>query len=138
MIPEGKELLVGDRIRAVRSAAGLTQQALADKAGVKKALLGQWETGRRHPVVESLRILADALECSFLWLALGLGDPWDSERPNGPLFEACVELAITTWGPNDAPRRALELYRSACKAGIGLRRAPRADHLMALQALADT
>lgn len=35
--------------RAVRVAAGVTQQRLADEVGVHRMTVARWETGERHP-----------------------------------------------------------------------------------------
>jgi uncharacterized protein len=48
-------------IRMARRQAGLTQRALADRAGTSQAAMSAYETGRRSPSVETLcRILAAA------------------------------------------------------------------------------
>jgi len=55
----------GARLRELRVAAGLTQQQLADKAGVSQRGLAQWETGRRkEPGWNQIQALADALGVS--------------------------------------------------------------------------
>ena len=38
-----------DRLKQARSAGGLTQQAAADKTGIPKRSLVNWETGQRTP-----------------------------------------------------------------------------------------
>ena len=66
----------GERIAAARTAAGLTQQELADKLFVSRHLVSKWEQGLRRPDLETAAKIADALsvppdsilsreECSF-------------------------------------------------------------------------
>jgi len=48
-----------DELRDLRAAAGLTQQALADRLGVKRLTVSQWEQGRRAisvPMEQLIRI----------------------------------------------------------------------------------
>lgn len=40
---------IGDRIRAARTAAGLTLSALAQVLGVDRQTIHRWETGERDP-----------------------------------------------------------------------------------------
>ena len=53
---------LGESLRAFRAAVGLSQEALAAKAGVTKAVIKEIETGRtRNPALPRLEALADAL-----------------------------------------------------------------------------
>ena len=52
-------------IASKRTAAGLTQQALADTLGVTQAAVANWEHGRRCPPVKTLRRIAAALGCTI-------------------------------------------------------------------------
>jgi transcriptional regulator with XRE-family HTH domain len=49
------------RLRELRVAAGLTQEQLAEKAGVKRDAVARWEQGTREPGWSSVCGLADAL-----------------------------------------------------------------------------
>jgi len=48
-------------ITRARKAAGLTQSELARRIGVSRSQLCDWEAGRRHPKIENLEKIADAL-----------------------------------------------------------------------------
>lgn len=50
-----------DRVRRYREAEGLTQQELADKAGVHRNAISRWETGYSRPTVPWLLKLSEAL-----------------------------------------------------------------------------
>jgi transcriptional regulator with XRE-family HTH domain len=53
------------QLRLLRLRAGLTQEALAQRAGVSVATIGAIEEGqRRRPYPHTLRALADSLELS--------------------------------------------------------------------------
>ena len=52
---------VGSRIRALREAAGLTQSELAATAYVTRQSVGNWERGNTLPDVQSLQLVAKAL-----------------------------------------------------------------------------
>src|SRR6478735_9654155 len=52
----------GDQLRHFREAAGLTQEALAERAALTPNAVGALERGtRRHPYPATVRSLADAL-----------------------------------------------------------------------------
>lgn len=64
LIPAGhaNRLLNGESaLRVYRDLRGLTQTALAEKAGVNRVTVAEIETGRKHGSVSTLRALADAL-----------------------------------------------------------------------------
>ena len=50
-----------NRLKVWREHRGLTQQALADRAGISKPYLSQLEAGKRQPSLAVLRALAAAL-----------------------------------------------------------------------------
>ncbi len=57
-------MTVGEKIRAARKAAGLTQKELAEKMKISYQNLAQWETGKRNPKLENIAKIADALDMS--------------------------------------------------------------------------
>lgn len=54
-----------------RREAGLTQQQVADRAGVQRSTVARLETGAREPGAETLRRLAMALMVEFAFNPLG-------------------------------------------------------------------
>lgn len=52
---------IGDRIRAARLHANLTQEALAEQAGLDRQSINRIEQGHASPVVDNLIRIADAL-----------------------------------------------------------------------------
>lgn len=51
----------GQRIKAARKRAGLTQQQLADAVGVGRVAIGHLETGERQPSLDLANRIAAAL-----------------------------------------------------------------------------
>ncbi|MEV3857707.1 helix-turn-helix transcriptional regulator [Streptomyces sp. NPDC050095] len=52
---------VGDRIRAVRLHANMTQEGLAERAGLDRQSVNRIEQGHASPVLDNLIRIADAL-----------------------------------------------------------------------------
>jgi transcriptional regulator with XRE-family HTH domain len=52
------------RLRTLRAEAGLTQEQLAERAGVKRDAVARWERGNREPSWSNVIALADALGVS--------------------------------------------------------------------------
>jgi transcriptional regulator with XRE-family HTH domain len=50
-----------EKMREIREKQGLSQQELADRAGVVKSTIYEAEVGRRIPRIQTLEKLADAL-----------------------------------------------------------------------------
>jgi transcriptional regulator with XRE-family HTH domain len=57
--------LFGQVVRRRREAAGLSQEALADKSGVHRNYVGLLERGERTPSIEIVRKLAHGLETTM-------------------------------------------------------------------------
>jgi transcriptional regulator with XRE-family HTH domain len=55
----------GTRLKCLRTRAGLTQAALAERAGVPLTTLRNWEHDRREPLVSTAGKLARALGVSL-------------------------------------------------------------------------
>lgn len=64
---------VGERIRAVREKRQLTSTGLAEKIGMSRQLITNWEKGRRLPTLESIISLSDTLNAPVTYL-LGISD----------------------------------------------------------------
>jgi transcriptional regulator with XRE-family HTH domain len=59
---------VGEKIRVARGAANLTQEQLAQRIGVTRGAVAQWESNTTRPRMESVIKLAAATGSSFDWL----------------------------------------------------------------------
>jgi transcriptional regulator with XRE-family HTH domain len=56
---------LGNRIREIRTANGMTQAQLSEKADLSLKHLGELERGRGNPTLENLASLATALDISL-------------------------------------------------------------------------
>lgn len=54
-------MTTGQRIKAARKAAGMTQKELGEKLGLSFQSIAQWENDLRNPKVETLQRIANAL-----------------------------------------------------------------------------
>lgn len=75
-----------ERLKDLRTAREMTQQDLADRCGITKAVVSMWESGKRMPSRENLRTLADIFNVQIEYL---LG-----ESPVTMRFLSSKELAI--------------------------------------------
>lgn len=55
------EKTIGDKIKEYRKQLGLTQVQLAKRLGITQGTLALYETGKRHPKIETVKRIADAL-----------------------------------------------------------------------------
>ncbi|WP_342078620.1 helix-turn-helix domain-containing protein [Yoonia sp. SS1-5] len=75
----------GDRLAGAREDAGLTQQALAQKIGVKPSVIAGWENDLKEPRANRLQMLSGLLSVSLSWLLTGEG-----EGPEAPADDALM------------------------------------------------
>lgn len=59
------ESVLKERIRELRKAKNITQEALANAIGVSETTISKWETGNAVPDIEMLCILSDYFEVSL-------------------------------------------------------------------------
>lgn len=75
-----------ERIRLARRKAGVSQEVLAQKLGVKRSAVANWEAADgANPCGANLERLAEVLHIAYEWLATGRGDmrlpPYFHETP---------------------------------------------------------
>lgn len=96
---------IGNRIRRIRSARGLSQVKLADMCEMKKAQLSRYETDAATPRPEVAQRIAMALGVSLDWLLTGLGHV-NPDEPELVGKEVTIGLTDETyaWIVNEAHR----------------------------------
>ena len=74
MVRNSSKLLVrfGVRIRELRKATGMSQEAFADRCGLDRTYISGIERGKRNVSLENLKVLAKALNMSLSTLLEGL------------------------------------------------------------------
>lgn len=61
-------MTIGERIKAARKQAGMTQQELAEKLNISYVGISQWESGRRNPKESTLVRIAEVLDVPVAYL----------------------------------------------------------------------
>lgn len=84
---------LGERIKALRRRAGLSQEQVAEQVGVSRQAVAKWEAGQSAPSTENLRKLVQVLQ-------VGL-----EERPGSPPQPA-DPIKLGWAGPSEPACRA--------------------------------
>ncbi|WP_375175698.1 helix-turn-helix domain-containing protein [Pseudooceanicola sp.] len=86
----------GDRLAAARDAAGMSQNDLARRLGVKTSTLRAWEEDQSEPRANRLQMLSGLLGVSLPWLLTGTGEgvepPGDVSELSGDISAILTEL----------------------------------------------
>lgn len=70
-----KNNIIGENIKKFRRAAKLTQQELAEKCGLARGTIQQYELGKREPRHDQQLLLCSALGIPTIALVTGTTDP---------------------------------------------------------------
>lgn len=98
---------VGERVRAMRLAAGLTQVQLSERSGIGQSAISSIETGASKWLRGgNLLSIAGALDCSVNWLETGVGDP---HPPVGAGTDEAIVLDILRALPTERRRTWIEV-----------------------------
>ena len=99
--------IIGERMRAYRMKAGMSQETLAERAGLHSTYIGQLERGEKNATLESVEKIARALDVSFetLFSHIVSGDVESAAA------EQCYSLIATQ--PEKEQRAILDLIRKA-------------------------
>ena len=82
----------GDRLAGARDAAGLSQQTLAEKLGVKPSTIAAWENDLKEPRANRLQMVSGLLSVSMSWLLTGEGEGPDAPDSETVLASDVVDL----------------------------------------------
>ena len=97
-------MTTGQRIKAARKAAGITQAELADRLGISYVGVSQWENDLRNPKIETIQRIADALDIPVGELLGTIPQPdRDFERVCDALDDAGLALEATGRGDGSGP-----------------------------------
>ena len=88
----------GDRLAGAREAAGMSQETLAAKIGVKPSVIVGWEDDLKEPRANRLQMLSGILGVSLSWLLTGQGEgpdaPDDAEPISSDLIDLLAEMRV--------------------------------------------
>src|SRR5579859_5968627 len=106
--------MLGQVIRQHRKARGLSQQALAGKAGISQNYLSDIENGARTGKLDVLQAIADALGAPLaeLMQAAGISAPLPAEEPPGSRLEEWLR-EISDIGPVLTPGQRFAVLEHA-------------------------
>ena len=82
----------GDRLQAAREAAGLSQESLAKRLGVKTKTLRNWEEDIAEPRANRLTMMAGVLGVSITWLLHGEGEGIDAPEETPSVDPGVLDL----------------------------------------------
>lgn len=84
--------VIGDRLKAYRQQVGLTQETVAEQAGITVVYLSKIENGHVRPTIDLLQTLCDAINCDLGNLFQNVSpasSSYENERVLD-LFNACA------------------------------------------------
>lgn len=82
-----------DRIKMLRKELHLTQQELADKIGVKRSTIAQYEVGRNEPIDVVIKTICEKLNANEVWLRTGEGEMFVKKDTERELAEFLADVA---------------------------------------------
>ena len=99
---------MGERLRAARTARGLSLRVLASRLGVSPSLISQIETGRANPSVSTLYAIAAELDVSLDELLFNDRRPPEVAVPPAETVASPTPIARARRGPASCrrPRRS--------------------------------
>ncbi len=71
---------VGERIRLIRKALGLTQAEMGEKIGRSWKTINRWEAGERDIPDTALKLISSTFSVSYNWLKTGQGEMWEKRE----------------------------------------------------------
>ena len=98
---------ISKKIKALRKTRGMTQEQLAEKLGVQRATISNYEIGRRSPHIKELEKIADALGVSLDYFGVGTNDVHDLIARAKFVFE---NPEISTQEKADVYKEVMRLY----------------------------
>ena len=66
---------MNERLKALRSALGLTQQEFADRLKIKRGSVANYEIGRNEPIDAVISLICREFSVNEVWLRTGEGGP---------------------------------------------------------------
>jgi transcriptional regulator with XRE-family HTH domain len=103
---EGKTMIVGERLRALREERNFSQGEIEKRTGLLRCYISRVENGHTVPAVETLEKFARALEVPMYQLL------YDGEKPPQlPNLRKKKTAAEMVWGDSGKDARTLTKFR---------------------------
>ena len=101
---------MGERVKLIRKALGMTQEQLAQRLGVGKTALSMIETGKARLSSRNRNILIQDLNVNPTWLETGKGELFNADPALTASFGRSSEMAM--------PLQSVPLYSIEATAGL--------------------
>ena len=88
-------MTIGNNIKKLRTAQGLTQDQLAERLFVTRQTISSWERSASHPSLEQLEAIAAALGEDVMTLLYGPKPKYQPSRKRVVLAVVLIALAVT-------------------------------------------
>ena len=83
-----------DRIKELRRTLHLTQQEFADRLGIKRGALANYEVGRNEPIDAVISLICREFQVSEVWLRTGAGEMFPSLSEDDHLARLCGQISF--------------------------------------------
>ena len=80
------------RIKKIRNDFSLTQQQFADKLGIKRGAIANYEIGRNEPIDAVIALICDKFNVNEEWLRNGNGEPYIAKSRSDTIAEFAGKL----------------------------------------------
>lgn len=84
---------MGERIKELRKALGLTQQEFSDRIGVKRNTIAQYESGRNDPIDAVISLICLTYGVNEEWLRSGAKPMFKPKTRNQELIRFAANVA---------------------------------------------
>ena len=86
---------MNERLKKLRKSLDMTQQQFADKLGVKRNTVGQWECGINALTDQTIFSICREFQVNEEWLRTGNGEMFVEETPDEEFMRMAKAVALT-------------------------------------------
>lgn len=108
---ESAAKLLGNRIRSLRTAMGVSQEELSFKAGISAAHLGQIERAVKKPTIETIGKIAYALDVPIVNLFESESDPAAASENSAIINKIIAQLSSMSESQQRDVLRLIKVFR---------------------------
>ena len=85
----------GERVKEIRKALGLSQEAFVEKIGITRASISNMEKGTRNPSDQTIKSICREFNVDYFWLTEGIGNEMFIEKENDSIKLVAEEYGLT-------------------------------------------